>query len=820
MGLGISTASVCARAEEENEISLSLVLPKSNQEYLSLKSPSSISHSGEDFVVTDGSELYYYSKEFGAYQKFSHTYNSESRLNEIEQASFGSDGNVYFTDTTNFLYRLNPKTGEIVRTDVNCSTFALDGDDFYYATSSRGRVTIAKTDLSLQSVEILLQYAGTAAPALAAKEGRAYYAEKNVLRELNSGEGVLLPVEEDALIFSLSASESGFSFVTLDGALHFYDTLSPDSSQSVTGEYYAVECVGEFAYAVNGSRVEQFTLADGKKTTYEISAASPSEGRLTSGSDVCMVESELLIADSSTRCVTTLSEGNFSYFLAEGIPYEISADEESVLVNSGSSFSIYDKKGNLLYASEPLSGGETFVSSVNVYGVYYLITASNAFCKIERSDSGEYSFERVAKSLPSTAKELSSDLMGNVYCYFSNNSVSRFSESDFMDSSSIGASAGRFSKEITSFRAAYDGTLYGLSGDSILTSEGDEYPLSYRSAVYGTSEKAVAFAFGSFEPTLYLLCPTYLTQTDLIPIPNLNSISFGDAGEKIFEKESVPLSVVEVQKGSVLSSFDLTKMPTSKVFTYLGSKRSEEKKQGILLGETKDYTLVALFNEETHRYEANFVSPADCVAVESSLVLQPSSAFANATAYTSNQVELLKYPFFLSSELTLASLPRGKKVSVQGELSLNEGQDFSYAYVEVETGEKTLQGYLPASFLIATADTKESYEYLSTGYLNTEEKTILMTSDSGAKKNFSTDLLFTIIGDPYAEKEVTISYREADGTTYYAAVSSDVFRTNKQKNLRKYVIGVLGVVAIILVTDYFLLKRKREPDFTDEDDDD
>ena len=819
LSLGLCSLSPLSAQADEASVSSEnarLLVPGSKQEYLSLTSPSSVSHHGDAFVIADGARLYLYSPEKDGYETYEHGYNKDAQLNVITQALYATDGNVYFTDSTNAIYRFQPQSGQIERSAINCSVFALDGDTLYYSTVTGRTVTIAKTDLDFSTPETLKQFNGIASPALYASGGDLYYSDRNVLRSVKTGEGIETPLLDDD-IFSFAFQGNLVYLVTVGEKLVVFDRSNRDEFTSFDGAYNYVEQFNGSVYAANGDKIERFG-ENGKKSLYEISASSSSPSRLSRANSLSYDGDALTVADESTGRVTLYSENGdyLSSFETESLPNRVCSDDDSILVESGSLALLYDRKGNLLSRFDELSGGEIYSSAVNVYGVYYLVTSANSFCKISPSASGDYAFEKVSKGLNAVSRHLTADVYGNIYLSLSDQSVYRFSEAEFMDATATGAYRYRFSSEIKSLCASYDGTLYALTDGAILSSGEERIPLERGGYVYGDSSAPVSIAIGYSSNTLYTLYPTYLTATEAIAVPNLSDVSLGDAASEIFRLESVPLTVVGVEKGAILSTFDLSSIESAENFPYTGTTRAEEEKQALLLGSTADYYILSLFDPETHRYTANFVAKSSCQALDSDLFLTKSEKFPDGTAYTSNAVELLKYPFYFKN-LALSQLTRSQKVTVLGDVSLNNGEDFPYCYVSVEVDEQSLTGYIPASFLVRAKDTSGNMNYISTGYIYTAQKTIVMTAQDGKQKSFSTSLPFNVIGDPYQESEVTISYTDLDGTTYYTAVSSDLFKTNKQKNLRRYVVIVFGIIAVIIVTDYFILRKRKPREDLDDD---
>src|SRR5699024_9062764 len=113
----------------------------------------------------------------------------------------------------------------------------------------------------------------------------------------------------------------------------------------------------------------------------------------------------------------------------------------------------------------------------------------------------------------------------------------------------------------------------------------------------------------------------------------------------------------------------------SPTLTYTAHGRMEEGGTGLVLGETEQFTLIALCRD--HAYTAMLVPTSDCSPLL--VTRQPGGG----TRYLSSDASLTSYPLF-SAALTLETLPRGTEVNVLNEVIPQEGEAF--AEVEYEGG--------------------------------------------------------------------------------------------------------------------------------------
>jgi len=114
------------------------------------------------------------------------------------------------------------------------------------------------------------------------------------------------------------------------------------------------------------------------------------------------------------------------------------------------------------------------------------------------------------------------------------------------------------------------------------------------------------------------------------------------------------------------------------------------------LGETEQYDLIAVFDEQNKTYSTALVLKAYCEELARNDYLKPAEGFENGIGYLTNTVTLYKYPY-LTELLTVCSLPKGGAVTVLGEI---DRLDYRYYYVSFtdETGTER-KGYIPKAYL-------------------------------------------------------------------------------------------------------------------------
>lgn len=791
-----------------------LSIPDGYEQYLDLQNPTSVAHSEAYFAISDANIVYLYDQEKGVYTAYEHTYNTDSRMNEISQISFASDGNLYFTDSSSYLFRLDCSTLLSTRTAISCNVFAVDGDVVYYSTIARGKTYISSVPISSpdpEQAKSCASYPGSTLPAIVVDDGTLLYVNMFYLTNVLLDETIALSIDETVVS---AASDDGVLYLCgAEGSFVVYDYYNSKVLRQYEGEYYYAENYEDYVYVVDSRSVSRFDKRTNEFTSYRICSSSSAENRLSNAVDAVVCGNALYIADADNSRVLLYDTEKNSYqtIATTATPLELSADDSTVLVNSGNECAVYNLKGELLFSYSDLSGGELFLSSVNVYGTYYVVTSNNYFCKIYRDENGEYKAEKASKTLRSVAQEVSSDLYGNIYVYFSDNTVYRFTENNFTRTNEAGAYCYLFPSNVSHFCADYAGNVYGMSGNNLFSSSGDYTALNCSDSVYASESAPIKTVVGFSSNRVYILYRNYVLYTDILSIPALNNIPSQNVSSGIFGSADTTLQVLNVKAGSILIAFDLDSLKGSTVFPYLNYDRTTEDKQCVKLGETDNYYVVSVFDNDTKKYTASIVLKSSCESVDSSYLFTEATGFENGQGYASNDVALFRYPF-LSESLSIVTIEKGSAVNVFGTVTLNEGADYRYYYVGVETKDASYMGYVPVSYILPIQISSADKTILSYGYISTTDPTFLMTAEDGSTIEVSTSEKFSIYDDPYSSPTVTIGYTDENGKVYYTTVSSSLLTATDTGQLRTFIIIVIIVVALIILTDYFILRKRRNED--------
>lgn len=815
--LRLSDERQTGAAASYTEISASssfLSIPDSYEQYLDLRNPTSVAHSEGRFAISDANVVYLYDEEKGSYAAYEHTYNTDFRMNEITQIGFASDGNLYFTDSSSYLFRLDCSSFVSTRTAVSCNVFTIDGDTLYYSTIARGKTYISSVPISSpdpEQAKNCASYPGSTLPALSVDGGTLLYVNMFYLTNVLLDETVALDVEET--VVSATSDDGVLYLCGAEGSFIVYDYYNSKILRQYEGEYYYAENYGDYVYVVDSNSVVRFDKETNEFTSYRICSSSSAENRLSNAVDAVVYGNAIYIADSGSNRILIYDREKASYqtIATNAAPLEISADDSTVLVNSGNECAVYNLKGELLFSYSDLSGGELFLSSANVYGTYYVVTSNNYFCRIYRNENGEYKAEKTSKTLRSVAQEISSDLYGNIYVYFSDNTVYRFTEKNFTQTNEAGAYCYLFPASVSHFCADYAGNVYGMSENNLFSSAGDYAAFNCSDSVYTPESVPVKAVVDFSSNRVYILYRNYVLYTDVLSVPALNNIPSQNVSSGIFDSADTTLQALNVKAGSTLIAFDLDRLKDSTVFPYLNYTRTTEDKQCVKLGETDNYYVVSVFDNDTKKYTANIVLKSSCETVDSSYLFSEATGFENGQGYTSSSVALFRYPF-LSESLSIVTLEKGCAVNIFGMITFNEGVDYRYYYVSVKTKNASYMGYVPVSYILPVQSSSTDKNILSYGYISTTDPTFLMTAEDGSTIEVSTSEKFSIYDDPYSSSTVTIGYTDSNGKVYYKTVSSSLLKTTNTGQLRTFIIIVIIVVALIILTDYFILRKRRTED--------
>lgn len=794
----------------------SLFLPGSYEEYLPLDSPSDAAMSEDYIAVADGYTLYLYDREQNTYTSYTHEY----KLSEVQ---FTEDGRLFFNDSTAqlYLYRFTTDRAE-VQSGVPCATFLIEGDTLFTASVAGSTTTIYAIPCDSATVSFSRAEEVGEPDSVSGASPLLAYSDDCLYCTFNYRVTVFTP-EEDGYsrswkflagettdvsnVSAFTAHEGEFYYAvngTLDRDGLYHTTLGENNERIFEGSgFSSLFSFDGTLYGVQNGSVRAFSLENGAAslTGYEIGGASDAPNRISDAGDAVRAGGLLVIADQGNDRVLLYdeTEKKFSSVALGGEPGCVATDGESFAVSVGNSIRIYTYG-----ESEPRYAhtAESSVSGITcVYGKYYYVTSHSYYGVAEE---GAREFTR-ANGVPVA---LTSDLTGNIYVATAPSagqiaSVSRFTESEFLDYSSAGTIVTEnwsLPAGAHSLRADYEGSLYYLSGSALYRNGVRLETFDASSSLYhgteGAAPSPVSFALSFSDGTLYLNYGDFMLKTEL-SFPNLGAIPAQGMYETLHTAPAAAsLSYVEISGGAVGIRVDLSALTeTSPSLAYAAHGRIEGG-TALVLGETGQFTLLALA-EDNNAYTVLLVPTENCTPVPVKTVETES------TRYLSSDVSLTSYPLF-SDALAEEELPRGTAVTVIAEVTPAKGP----AFAEVRLGENG-HGYVPLSYLTQASPLPGEHDSYRLGYLKADENgitfravhdetlTVRVTERTQVKIYDADNGAF----DVYFEDEA--------GTLYTTQVTEDMLEAGGEDALRTSMIVILCVIAVGIGGVYILLVPKK-----------
>lgn len=756
---GVASAQT-ARSDVTDE----LISPVSYEQYLPLSSPSDIALSERYIAIADGNNVHIYDKKNEEYQTFTHAQNGLPNDN-IKKLQFCENGKLYYADNStgaNF-YELDisarVSSNEHLE-DIACSTFVIDGSSLYFANSSGTLYTASLNDYTAEMPPLPFNDEESEAPpekpTLAFWNGELYFTDNGPMQSLykfNPKTQQLTPIatlSSDDSIKQMAITAGILTCTTTAGDFCAYTLPRVEETTLVNrtaGNFTAVAAMDNFAYAVNGKEVRQYSVEEESFTSYSICSTSSLPYRLSGATDLCVSGENLLIADSGNSRVSVYDTHSGAYKRNFGIdlsPSFLSSDGETLLLANAASAALYSTDGEKQATFNEFQGN--IVGAASVYGKHYLVTDANYFYALTQAENGAWQASET-KKLSHTPKLLTADVYGNLYIASNGQSSTyayKFTETEFTDPDASGAEVlDNLPQNTQKIAVDYEGNLYALADGSIYKNGNDETLSFTTPLVYASDVSVTAFAFGVEENSTYLLCDqNYLLRSERLALPTVKTIPVDGADEAIFSQDSAEFVVVNTKENALLIAFELEELKDQDYFPYAGYIRQETPLTALRLGEAGKYSLIAVYDETENIYRTYLALTSLTTVSED----QSADFDEEKTGYITSAVTLYKFPY-LTELLTAGELPRGTRVQVLGELSL----DHEYYQVSYEADGVTKTGYIPKSFV--------------------------------------------------AETDGTIPEAE---TVVFGAEESDL------DSLWRLAYILLGLAAIAILTDYLLLRKKKE----------
>jgi hypothetical protein len=689
-----------------------LLSPQSYEEYLHLDAPTDVAVTGNYTAIADGEQVFLYDREENEYFSYAHT-------TKVTKLQFDLSETLYFLDEDMRLYTLDPQTVETadasaVKTELSCTTFLIQENDFYYTVESGGQAKISKTTLSALGISSDTLVEGiTPGPTVAYYNGELYYSSGRELWKYNPAydnveyvatcphlskisamtihSGTILICSEAEKSVAQAKNLFAYSLAELDEKANSIDaTLLPTDEE---GGYCSLSVHGEYVYAVKNNAVRQYDVTTNNFTSYEICDRSDSVHRLNDGTESCLIGDLLLIADNGNDRISVYNVTARTY----QTPIESTLDCQYLASDGKTVLSASDSVA-ILYSLQEENYGQKLATfngfdaaltgAVGVYGKYYFVTSDHRYVAENTENGWTLSAPHRANI---SATLLTADAYGYLYVAGGGN-VYKYTEEQFFIDAQREKVCEEFPTGAEKMLVDYAGNLYALKDGALEKIGGEGYPLN-TPLVYTDTAKLRSFAFGIEENVTYLLYDEdYLATTTLLDLPTVQKIAVENADERIFAKESAVFAVVETKPNTLVVRFDIEKLSGAELFPYLSYERRSEPFIALKIGESAQYNVLAVYDETQEEYFtclalADFCDSADayCTNYETA-----------QTGYLTNDVSLYKFPY-LTDLLTVTKTAGGKKITLLGEV---EKLDYKYYHAQYETEDgQTVTGYIPVNYV-------------------------------------------------------------------------------------------------------------------------
>ena len=438
--------------------------------------------------------------------------------------------------------------------------------------------------------------------------------------------------------------------------------------------------------------------------------------RLNKATDVTLADDKLFLSDVGNKRISVydIHSNEFLTPISTNLAAtHITAGNNTVLVAGNTSAILFDVSqanyGKQLSVSPRFDGN--LVGAVNVYGTYYMVTDKNRFYTLkEDENTGAWAWTMAQKNFTQFPTALTADAYGNLYVACDSN-VFAYTEENFTTMNvSTEAVLTNLPNNTEKLRADYRGNLYALTNNSLHKfnapqgtdgkfTDGGAFPLNDY-LVFGNNKAVQSFALSLDSNAVYVLYEdNFLTVTDKIQLPTINNIPVNNADKALFNNAQPNFSVVQTKANALLVEFDLNNLKGATNFPALSYTRNETALPALKIGETDVYNLVVIYNEQKAKYATYLVYAAACQEYETDSYKVAYAKEEQRAGFAINNTALYKVPY-AHKLLATQDVPRDGKVTLLGEI---QKLDRLYYYVSyVNTKGETKTGYIPQVYISLT----------------------------------------------------------------------------------------------------------------------
>ena len=848
-------AEQSARAEKTE--TWDLFLPSSSEQFLPLTSPTDYAINENYIAISQGSTIYLYDKTAAdGYKAFTDDY-------EIGSLNF------YEYDGGTYLYYVSRQSGSLnqiryIRCDTEefatqsptdtgsgtCYRFVIGNGYVCFVDASKYVYLTTITGLTISSDNTQIFFDGSDIYFAVSENGTIYFSAGRAIKTVQP--------ETHSSADWRSTTESVGSFAVLNDQCYYNtaettgntlrlcddsgDRALTDGGSAITN-ISAVHCYNGSLYLISGPSVRAFT--ESGFTDFQITQYSDQVNRLGEGaSSLSVYEDTLLIADTRNSRVLSCRNGVYTAVAELSSPELVCAGENSFAVYGNSStFLIYERNdGTGEYSAALTQQISGLIGIAHAFGSYYALANNGVTYVFTPSESSSYSMQTGSITLSGGApRSLAAGIDGTVYVLSGDNNVYRYSEDEFLSSTSTHTSVATFDNTVTDILVDYEGTVYGLTEGSVLVGGAtDARQLDLSSYVsYADGAKAVAFAFGFATDEAYILTDAgFLVQwsggiasLDTIDENGAFSALTGALTDENGGADACGDLLVTISADAVLVSLDESALTAESYLPAAGYARAGEARVGVKVTDIADPdggntigTLVALYEYlpgsgaqgSQHTYSLCLVLGEGAQPLASSEYYTDTAAYAG---YTSNAVGLYKLPLMRQSGHTAylayrLELAKNTRVTVLGTVSLpapttgGYGLDADYCFVSYSADGQTVYGFVPASYLNASPSSgitgsgsaEIAYRHIAEG------ESVTLYDDAENARVFENEELLTVYGEADENWLVFVRYT-ADGISYSGWIEEALLAEASDFGIW-VLVAVTIVTAAVLASACYLVLRK------------
>ena len=869
-------AEQSARAEKTE--TWELFLPSSSEQFLPLTSPTDYAINENYIAISQGSTIYPYDKTAAdGYKAFTDDY-------EIGSLNF------YEYDGGTYLYYVSRQSGSLnqiryIRCDTEefatqsptdtgsgtCYRFVIGNGYVCFVDASKYVYLTTITGLTISSDNTQIVFGGSDIYFAVSENGTIYFSAGRAIKTVQP--------ETHSSADWRSTTESVGSFAVLNDQCYYNtaettgntlrlcddsgDRALTDGGSAITN-ISAVHCYNGSLYLISGSSVRAFT--ESGFTDFQITQYSDQVNRLGEGaSSLSVYEDTLFIADTRNSRVLSCRNGVYTAVAELSSPELVCAGENSFAVYGNSStFLIYERNdGTGEYSAALTQQISGLIGIAHAFGSYYALANNGVTYVFTPSESSSYSMQTGSITLSGGApRSLAAGIDGTVYVLSGDNNVYRYSEDEFLSSTSTHTSVATFDNTVTDILVDYEGTVYGLTEGSVLVGgAANETQLELSSFVsFADNAKAVSFAFGFEKGDAYILTDAGFVVQWSGGIESLNNIAAGGAYAAMTQNTltdappndllvTVPEGAIAVELNETAFAAGMQTLPVN------GYERISAPCIGVQAATITDPnsqktigTLVALYEYVTKipaekDENGKVISPLIPEQHNYNLYLvlensaQPLSKDAyftkgSGTYYTSNAVGLYSLPLLRTGNATYRQeLAKNTRVTVLGYVgtvagsgvsitvdpaaltnaahgSSHYGLDADYCFVSYSADGQTVYGFVPASYLNASPSSgitgsgsaEITYRHIAEG------ESVTLYDDAENARVFENEELLTVYGEADENGLVFVRYT-ADGISYSGWIEEALLAEASDFGIW-VLVAVTIVTAAVLASACYLVLRK------------